>query len=106
MLPRDTPTFRFIRVAVLLISTWLLVLGSLLTTLFGLMFIGRQIGGILLMALPEGLGITLHDPLCMVIGIQVALSFIRTYRRFSIVLRYGNVIFTRIPLRGHLFCKY
>lgn len=103
--PRQYPSFRFFRVAILALSTWVLVLGSISFTLITLVYIGRTIYAILLFAVPQKLGITLHDPLCVVIGIQTACSFYRTFSRFSEVLRQGNIIFSRIPLRGHIFCK-
>lgn len=57
---------------------------------------------ILIYALPSYLNVTVHDPVCFVVGIQALMCILRTYRRFSSILRHRNILFTRIPLKGYL----
>jgi hypothetical protein len=103
LMPRHSPPLCYLRMALLAATTWALVMGGVLLALVCLMGTGRLVVGVLLTALPPRLGVTLHDPLCVLIGAHMLLSLYRSCRRFALVLRHGNILFNRIPIRGHLF---
>lgn len=106
LLPRQHPSFCFLRIIILALGSWILVLGSIIAAFVVVMWAGRSIGTELLLSVPQSMGVTVHDPLCFVIGAYAMLALIRTGKRFIVVLKNRNVLFKRIPLRGHLFCKY
>lgn len=105
-MPRRHPSFCLLRVILLVVGSWILVLGSIFAAFIGVMWAGRSIGTELLLSVPQSLGVTVHDPLCFVIGVYAMLALFRTGKRFAVVLKNRNVFFQRIPLRGHIFCKY
>lgn len=105
LLPRDTPSLVYLRIALLAIISWILVLSSLFGGFLGTISLGRFIGESVLLAFPDSLSVTSHDPISLVIGVIALISLYRMYRRFKLVLRQGNIIMSQIPLRGFALSK-